>query len=147
MYSLLMVFHFYFLGLFSFSLSSSCAMLNCFAAFLMAGLPSSSSPRGSLPSGDMFLILRISSESSLRVVNILFIFATDYILLLIFSNFFFFSSKGFLPSSSMILLMSTPSSSFSSPWHFFMIVISMLLTFSAKKGSDHENTFRPSGSR
>ena len=81
----------FFLGLFSFSLSSSWAKLNYLAMFLMAGFPSSSSPLGSLPSGAMFLILSISSDSSFKTVNILFIFATDYIFPLINSLFFTFA--------------------------------------------------------
>ena len=36
---------------------------------------------------EMFLIFKMSSESSRRVVNILFILATDYILVLMFTSF------------------------------------------------------------
>jgi hypothetical protein len=42
----------------------------------MAGFPYNNNPLGSLPSGDMFFIFRINSESSLSVENILLIFAT-----------------------------------------------------------------------
>lgn len=129
-----------FLGLFSFSLSNSAAKLNCLAAFFIAGLPSSRIPLGNLPSGDMFLILRMISYSSLRVLNILLIFATDCTFDLIFNNFFFLVSA---VCSFTIFEISTFSSSTSV--HFFTIVYNMLLTFSARKGNDHENTFSPSG--
>lgn len=118
-------------------------MLNYLAACLIAGFPSNRIPLGSFPSGDMFLILRINSESSLRVENILFIFATDYILLLMFRSFFFLASSGAF-DSSITYFMSTLSSSTS--LHFFTIVNSILPTFSARNGRDHENTFKPSGS-
>jgi hypothetical protein len=62
--------------------------LNYLAIFLIAGLPSNKRPLGSLPSGAIFLILSISSDSSFKTVNILFIFATDYIFPLINSLFF-----------------------------------------------------------
>ena len=129
------------LGLFSFILSSSQAILNYLAACLMAGLPSNSIPLGSFPSGEMFLILRISSESSLKVENILLILATDYILPFICSLLMALA----FPSSWIISSMFT--SSYSSPTseHFFTMVYSMLDTFSAKNGSDHENTLSPSG--
>lgn len=132
--------HFLF-GLFSFSLSNSSAKLNCLATFLMAGLPSSSKPRGSFPSGEIFFIFKISSESSLRVENILFILATDYILVFILSSFFDLPSFITVPRSTPSTLSSSTS------LHFLTMVISMLLTFSARKGRDQEKTFRPSGRR
>lgn len=55
----------FFLGLFSFTLSSSLAKLYCLTAFLIAGLPSKSKPLGSLPSGLIFLSFNNVSDSSL----------------------------------------------------------------------------------
>jgi len=57
--------------------SSSCAKLNCLAACLIAGLPSKRIPLGNLPSGEIFLIFKISSDSYFKVENILFILPTD----------------------------------------------------------------------
>jgi len=96
-------FHFLF-GLFSLSLSSSIAKLNYLAMFLIAGFPSNRRPRGSFPSGAMFLIFNMSSDSSFRTVNILFILATDYIFPLIRSLFLTlaWSDGNFDKSSFMI---------------------------------------------
>lgn len=111
----------------------------------MAGFPSMRRPLGNLPSGEMFLILRIISCSSLRTENILLTFATDYILPLISCLFLTFAYSVYMLRTSGRL---TFSWSFSSKLeHFFTIVYSMLETFSARNGSDHENTFSPSGSR
>jgi hypothetical protein len=79
-------FHF-FLGLFSFDLSNSLAMLNYFSAFLMAGFPSSNRPLGNLPSGDIFFSFSKVSDSSRKVVNILLIRATERTLFLIIKPF------------------------------------------------------------
>lgn len=68
-------YHFY-LGLFSFTLSTSFANVNYLSIFLIAGFPSSNNPLGNLPSGDIFFILSNDSLSSLNVVYILLILAT-----------------------------------------------------------------------
>lgn len=136
-------------GLFSFSLSSSYAMLNYLAACLIAGLPSSKIPLGSLPSGDMFLIFRIISYSSLSVLNILLMVETDLIFFFITLILAFLSfSLSCVASICICPLISSMflSSSSSKLEHFFTIVNSMLDTLSARKGKDHEKTFSPSGS-
>lgn len=125
-------------------------MLNYLAACLIAGLPSRRIPLGSLPSGDMFLILRIISCSSRRVLNILLIMDTDLIFFLITFIFAFFSVYLISSASSCIpclILPTSISSSSSKLEHFLTIVNSMLDTLSARKGNDQENTLRPSGRR
>ena len=109
--------HFFF-GLFSFSRSISWAKLNCFNAFFIAGLPYISNPRGNFPSGDIFLILRIISESSRSTLIILFIFATEFILLLILLIFAY--SFAILSFNSTFFSYYSPSSSWSE--HFFTMV-------------------------
>ena len=107
--------HFFFFGLFSLTASSSCARLNCFAACLIAGLPSKRIPLGSFPSGEIFFIFKISSDSYFKVENILFIFPTDWIFpLMIYLFLTLASSLGILersvPINSFILISFFPSS-------------------------------------